>query len=204
MPISVNELLQKVNLRVTGKVKWGNVVDCQEKGIYLISTSSNPESNENKINEAPISREKLMKWIAVSGNMTIDNRVADLESLNNRLQKYWLPDENILYIGQTSKQTLHARIQQFYNHELGRRKPHSGGEWIKTLSNINELCIYFVTSDSSKEVEEKLLHEFMKVSSSKMVGDIQVQSLGLPFANKECICEGKRLRKNHGFGNARI
>ena len=89
----------------------------------------------------------------------IDNKLAlSVLTLKDRLDKFWLPDENILYIGKTDcVGGLKKRIGQYYSTEIGERKPHAGGHWIKTLNILNELFVHYLPIQNPLQLEEKII-----------------------------------------------
>jgi hypothetical protein len=139
MATTINELIKTVGLD-PGKIKtvqWGNEVESSEAGVYIVSTSNYPDKNPKLNKEAPIDEKILSYWLQKIKTLKIGSKRPSVEELKERLSKFWLPDENILYIGQTTKQFLNKRISQFYKHELGDKRPHAGGCWIKTLNKTS-------------------------------------------------------------------
>ncbi len=152
----------------------------------MVSTSKLPEepavASQPNFNDAAI-----QKWIDRLPEFRIDGVPPTLETLKNRLAQFWLPNESVLYIGQTTS-SLSKRLAQYYNTELGAKGPHSGGQWLKTLSNMDELFVYYAqTERKPKEVESELLNYFHS------------QAKKLPFAN----LEGPKGRKEHGLRGQR-
>lgn len=134
MPITVKELVEKAGLNPASlkKVKWGTPVGTKKEGVYILSLSSNPE--ENVTMEYPCFNVALLKdWIEKMGYFKLDGRECyadDASLIIHRLSKFWLSDENILYIGEGSN--LHKRLKNFYRHKVGNRSPGSrpfGGQY---------------------------------------------------------------------------
>jgi hypothetical protein len=122
------------------------------------------------------------------------------ELLHNRLQSYWLPDENILYIGQTEN-NLRQRIQQFYKTELGQSKPHAGGHWIKTLTILPQTSVHYLSTTNSVEIEEQLLTLFsasVSLTSKQFLDD---PGCALPFGNLQL---NRSRRKKHGIKKSKL
>ena len=105
-----------------------------------------------------------------------------VKTLKKRLSEFWLPEENILYIGQTES-SLSKRIGDYYRTELGARAPHSGGQWLKTLADLGSLSVYYVSVQNPKDKETALLKYFFE------------QAGKLPFAN----LKGPTGKKQHGL-----
>lgn len=205
MPSTIISLLQSVNLDFSKlkSCKWEHYVDTDEIGIYFISTSLKTDCIENTYEKAPISESKLRLWITKIRTIEIDGKagINTLELLN-RLNRFWLPDENILYIGQTEcKGGLKKRISQFYRTDLGERKPHAGGHWIKTLSCLNDLYVHYISTSSPLILEKEILKNFasqVSLDTLKTIGD---PTLPLPFANLEI---DKSNRKKHGINKSKL
>ncbi|PYP91665.1 MAG: hypothetical protein DMG65_07200 [Candidatus Angelobacter sp. Gp1-AA117] len=81
-----------------------------------------------------------------------------------------MPNQPIIYIGQTTKRTLTKRLGEFYRHIYGAKSPHSGGEAVKLLHC--DLWVYWSPSPDPRDSELLMLCAFRK-----RVGK-------LPFANR--------------------
>lgn len=84
----------------------------------------------------------------------------------------WIPDETVLYVGQTTGQTLKRRIKQFLDHQYGARGPHKGGQSVHLLDC--DLEVIWSPADSPKLAEAKMLLSFMKEHAGR-----------LPYANRD-------------------
>lgn len=185
MPITVKELVEKAGLNPMAlkKVKWGTPVKTQEEGVYIVSLSSNPD--ENITMKLPRFNIALLKeWIEKREYFILEGikcHVDDVYSITGRLSEFWIPNENILYIGKTSN--LHKRIKAFYNHKVGNRSPHAGGHWIKVLQNIEELFLYYIECDNCIGVEKKMFSVFGRQISKESRQMLFDKNILLPFAN---------------------
>ncbi len=179
--MTVKELFSHVGISNFGCVRWGEHLPCSKPGIYMVSTSKLPEepafASQPNFNDAAI-----QKWIDRLPGFRIDGvPPPTLATLKNELAQSWLPNESVLYIGQTTR-PLSKRVAEYYDTDLGASKPHSGGQWLKTLSNMEELFVYYaLTERNPKEVESELLNYFYSLAGE------------LPFAN----LEGPKVRKKH-------
>ena len=183
MPISVNSLLGKENIKATGCVKWGEEIPSTEPGIYIVSTSSS-EYSTGHMYDAPISNEIVAKWISSVNSIRIDMKYPSTEELTERLSHFWLPDESILYIGKAGR-SIRKRVRQYYRTELGQCRPHAGGHWVKTLSILNDLFIYWVDIAEPEEMELQLLNSFKAQVSAGTLESLYDPNLPLPFANRQ-------------------
>jgi transcription elongation factor GreA len=91
-----------------------------------------------------------------------------------RLHEFWLADEPVLYISRSAKQ-IGARVAAMNATQLGDARPHSGGHWLKTLSVLNDMRVWWAETDAHEEYEDALLAEI----ASRNLGTAPV----LPFAN---------------------
>jgi hypothetical protein len=199
MASTIRELLKVANLdsSLVKTVRWGESVKHTVAGLYFVSTCPTLDTGFYMDN-ALLDIAKLSKWIDKVGTIAIDGTVVTNEGeLEQRLKRFWLRDENILYIGKAKNTVgIRTRVNQYYNTELGEKKPHAGGHWIKTLGNLGDLWVHSIPVQDELEKEKQLLRGFMdnvSVDVLKTIGDID---LPLPFANIEY---DKRLRKKHGI-----
>ncbi len=203
MATTINKLLTSVGLDLK-RVKtsmWGESLDSSSIGIYFVSTSSSPATNSNLFNEAPIDDNILKFWINKVPTIQVDNKPTNIADLRQRLSSFWLRDESIVYIGQTeSRKGLRGRINQYYNTEIGDRKPHAGGHWIKTLKNLNQLYIHYISTHNALLTEKKIMREFIAQVSKTTLDNLFDRRLPLPFANLELE---KGNRKNHGISKSK-
>ena len=183
--MTVTELFKQIGITANiGKVRWGTTFNCSLPGIYIVSTSGDP--NAGLSGEPRFDEQAIQSWIDRLPDFTLDDKKPTVETLVQRLRSFWLPEENVLYIGKTDA-ALKRRVNAYYKTELGARKPHSGGQWLKTLRNIDELFVYYAPTDRPEENEAALLKYFYDSAGE------------LPFAN----LEGPYGRKPHGLRNQR-
>ncbi len=204
MPTTIKTIFSEFNITDIYKVKWEECVYDINQGIYIVS--SNTSSHENiGLQEKPILNDQvLQKWINKLSNFLIDNRKTTLFSLKSRLTEFWLPDESILYIGRAKKRSnnsgLGVRIHEYYETDIGERGPHSGGQWLKTLKNIDSFFIYYGYCNLPEKIESKMLEYFMSNVSSDSKVKLKDKDLPLPFAN---IRYKPKNDKDHGMKNQR-
>lgn len=193
MSLTVKELFNFVGKEIIGKVKWGEKIDCNLPGVYCVSISDD-EYILKTIEEYPVSLKAIRDWIDYVPGMRIDGEQPTKEDMKERLSKFWLPKETVLYIGKAGT-SLRNRVNQYYRTKLGDRQPHAGGHWLKTLSVINELTIFWTTSGKkeAEELEQKLLRKF--VDSINYRDELYDAVHPFPFANIE-YPRGNRKRHN--------
>ena len=202
MPSTISKLLDKVSLQWTDVVKWSEHVPSSERGIYIVSLSTDPDQNFGCLRNAPIDREAVREWISRVPTLKLNNELpSSLDEVVNHLKKYWLPDESILYIGQTSGETstLRKRVDEYYRHRLGNNSPHAGGHWIKTLSILEKTFVHYAESRDLRDAEHKLIKAFAANVSSSTKCQLGDAEHPFPFANIRL----PSVDKIHGITNSK-
>ena len=126
-----------------------------------------------------------------------------MTNVKNRLAEFWLPDESILYIGKASTRKngsgISKRIREYFSTTIGDGGPHSGGQWVKSLANLNTLTVYYGVCDDPNEIEVQMLQFFMCNVSKTTLEGLYDKRLPIPFANIKVT-----RNKSHGFKNQRL
>lgn len=198
MPTRIEELFASAGGEVLSQVTWGMPLPCTQPGVYVVALSG---SNNQCVcyDEAPISEEAVRQWIDRVPNLTLDGEKPTVAGLTARLKRFWLPDETIVYIGKAGT-SLRRRVNQYYCTALGAAGPHAGGHWIKTLSVLDKLSIYWRATDreGASALEKRFLHVFGQNVSDESRRKLLDPESCLPFANLQC--PGGR-RRQHGLGH---
>lgn len=202
MPTIVNDFFKNFCDAVPYQTKWGTTIGSQEEGVYVVSLSNNPKENTGLIEEPEFNKEIILSWFQKANKFRVDGK-KNFELLKKRLSEFWLPDENILYIGKAPKRKngngLGKRIDEYYRTEIGAGSPHSGGQWIKTLNNLSDCYVYYAPISNPSLVEEQMLSYFMVNVSNETKSKLRDPELPLPFANIRF--QGRD--KDHGMENQR-
>ncbi len=189
MPHTVTSLFRAVDLEPSGVIPWGTPPTCREKGIYIVALGADPSSLVGTIRTLPASQDAISTWMS-ENQVLIDGAPASFDALCTRLGRYWLPDEVVLYIGKSEKEDgVCGRVRQFYSHKLGQSRPHSGGQWIKTLTELPRLFIHYSRCSDPVAVESAMIGRFC---SNAPTGPF-------PFANLEWRKGGRRYIRKHGI-----
>jgi hypothetical protein len=136
--MTVSELFEAVEESPQGPVPWNTLPEeYGNGGTYVVSLSKDKDAT-----------------------CVIEARFTSSDE-----QERWLPNEPIIYIGQTSKQTIAKRVRQFYRHRYGDRSPHRGGQAVKLLLEPYttppfELWVYWAPSPDPLDLEHKMLSIF--------------------------------------------
>jgi hypothetical protein len=180
MPTSVSDIEEQFQESLLGPVKLGSFRDIpDEKGIYLISAS--PDKAKlgfgrkfgKIVDEAAIGN-----WVESAGEtIRLWGEKPGPGDLIDYLGKYWHEEEPILFIGkaQGNGSKVRTRLRQFYDHRLGSKKWHNGGQLIKTLARWEDLSVFWLPTE--RHIEPELLAFFIRNNAKKCY------IKKLPFAN---------------------
>ncbi|GEM_PF-1998410 len=200
MPVSVDKLFTEFGLNYSKPYKWNEKFDAIFNGVYIISSSNNPKKALPNNIEFDISVKVFENWKQQAPNLEIENKkVTEVSQVKQYLKKFWNEKENILYIGESTSATnpLTKRVNQFYIHKVGQKGPHTGGYWIKLLSELENLYIYFAESKSPRESEFKMILKYAELSSGKTFFELENISNHFPFANSKVdLLKANSIRKH--------
>ena len=203
MPTTVQQLFNKFDILDFKKVKWGTTFNENRQGVYVVSTSSNPNEHLGISDNTNFDEEQIILWINKLTDFQVDNKPATSTNVKNRLRDFWLPDESILYIGKAptrkSGSGISKRVREYFSTIIGDGSPHSGGQWIKTLKDLNTFTVYYGVCDRPNEIEHKMLDFFMQNVSKTTLERLYDKQMPIPFANIKFTGN-----KNHGFKNQRL
>src|SRR3989304_7392186 len=126
MPTSPRQLLGQAGCATAGSVPWGIKPAADEQGVYVVSLHGDPDK-EDGLPEAPVSEATVAAWIERVPSLILDGGQPKPIDLMQRLARYWVPREAIVYIGKAT--SLRKRLGQYYFTPLGDRGAHPGGHW---------------------------------------------------------------------------
>jgi hypothetical protein len=198
VPSSATKLFAAASLRVAGTVGWAAPVPEGSSGVYVVSLDPDPASRRRTLATCPISRRALQEWLTARPELRLDGRRPSVIALADRLRGFWLPDEVVLYVGLAT--SLRSRVGGYYTTKLGARRPHAGGYFLKTLSNLDDLYIHFAKTDDPSGTEDRLLRSFCDSVSPESRASLADPDHPFPFANLEWP---PGVRKRHGITGAR-
>jgi hypothetical protein len=188
MPSTVNSLLEAAGLALSGRVSWNQQVRDDSPGVYIVSIVSLELLPTASVKQSsavpPIDTLAVSNWISRVPTLQMDGVRPSSGSLVQRLSEFWLADETILYIGKAGT-SIKKRVGQYYRTPLGDRGPHAGGHWLKTLSVLSKLSIFWTTTNKPEIMEDLLLASFMEKVSAESRSKLRDPNLPLPFANME-------------------
>jgi transcription elongation factor GreA len=190
-PLGAAELLRSVGLLADGPATWGTRVRSDRPGVYLVELPA-------PLAAAPIDFNAIGRWLERVPGLTLDGARPTGRELAARLHRFWLPDQTVLYVG-TSVASIGARVAAFQRTPLGDRKPHAGGYWLKTLTGLDRLRVWWAETDATEEYEDALLEAFAATVPPETAALLHDPGVILPFANLQT---SDRLRKRHGIAGA--
>lgn len=182
------ELLRSVGLLADGPVRWGNPIRVGGPGVYLVELAT-------PLKSAPVDHMLVAHWIEHVPSLTLDGARPTQRELAVRMGEFWLPDETVVYIGMTNL-SIGGRVGAFVKTPLGDRRPHAGGHWLKTLTVLPELRVWWAPTTAPEEYEDALLTAFAEGISAEARAALRESSVVLPWANLQSATDE---RKQHGI-----
>ncbi|HKV93772.1 MAG TPA: hypothetical protein VJW20_14585 [Candidatus Angelobacter sp.] len=160
--MTVAELFREAKLLPSAPVPWKIQVEEPRKGIYVVARVEKPTTHCERC-DLPL-RDPL------SPNIKIDFKYE---------QTRWLPSEGILYIGKTDR-PISTRLNEFYCHVCGHKRPHAGGQVVKLLQC--NLWIYWAAVENPYHTEQLMIDIFER------------QAGKVPFANYDRVRRPRRVQ----------
>jgi len=198
MPSTVADVFAAAGVPPAGVVRWHTRVPQPAAGVYVVALTDDIASTGRARADAPIDRARLEYLLAVRPEVLLDGARPTAAELIDRLRRFWLADEVVLYIGLASR-SVRTRVRQYYTTPLGARKPHAGGWWLKTLSVLDELSVHFAATPDFSAAEERALDAWASAVSSRSRGALHDRERLAPFAN---LRTASRAIKAHGVSGA--
>lgn len=81
---------------------------------------SDDPTRKVRLSEPGFIDDNIHEWMMNAPNMKLDGQSPSIEAIKERLKQFWLPDETIVYIGQTTRSTLSKRANQYYKSKIGK------------------------------------------------------------------------------------
>jgi transcription elongation factor GreA len=172
---SAPTLLRSLGLEVDGPVRWGQPPSSRAPGVFAVETA-NPSTT------APIDADQLRRWLERVPTLELDGERPTPTLLGRRLASFWVPDATLLYVGR-SRGSLAGRVAALYATELGYRRPHAGGYWLKTLREVSRLNVWWAETPAGEEYEDAILEAFAQAAT--VATGSPLPSPVLPWANLE-------------------
>jgi hypothetical protein len=198
MPTTVTNAFAASGLTPQNPVRWGDKLSTKASGVYIISLTPSQSDLADTLTDIPLEREAFESWLGVCPELKLDGKRPTIDELMDRIDGFWLPDEVILYVGLAT--SLRSRLRQYYTTSIGARRPHSGGYFLKLLSNLNQLWVHYAETTDQREAENQILEYFCGQVSQESKQILHDPAHPFPFANLEWP---PHVRKQHGLLGAR-
>ena len=199
MPSTPLELFGAAGLTPSGVVPWGVSIPVQKSGVYVVSLCRDASSCAGTIATCPIWSSAIENWLTACPALTLDGTRPATAELQARISEFWIPDEVVVYIGLAGT-SLRNRVGQYYRTPLGAPKPHAGGHFLKTLSNLTNLYVHYAPADDPDACEGAMLKAFCGHISPTAKSKLRDPMRPFPFANLEYP---PGTRKRHGLSGTR-
>ena len=174
-----------------GPATFGTPVRSDRPGVYIIELPS-------PVSAAPIDFNAVGRWIERVPTLTVDGATPTGRDLAARLHGFWVPDQTVLYIGQSGA-SIGSRVGAFVRTPLGDRRPYAGGYWLKTLVGLDKLRVWWAETDATEEYEDALFGAFAAAVPAATAARLHDPDVVLPFANLQTA---DKVRKRHGIAGA--
>src|SRR5687768_2607186 len=169
-----SELLRSLGLLVDGPQAWTGDVRSRAAGIFVVELPGGAET-------APIDIVAVRQWLERVPGLLLDGEPPPTpKELAARLSSFWLPNEPILYVGR-SVRSIGARVGAMYSTPLGDARPYAGGHWLKTLSVMPRLRVWWAETDAHEEYEDGVLAEVARRAREAGDGAAAALTAALPF-----------------------
>ena len=198
MSTSVAAAFRAYNLIPEGMVPWGTRPPVSESGIYVVSLTPSTAQVDSCLDSAPLNSTKFEEWLERCPDLTLDGTKPTIAQLMERVGRFWFSDEVILYVGLASD--LSTRLRNYYKTPIGARRPHSGGYFLKFLSNLDSLYVHYARCADPEQAEHKAIGAFCAHVSPASRSLLHDPTHPLPFAN---LAWPPGTRKAHGLMGAR-
>lgn len=200
MAVSIHKLFSDFNLNYSKPIKWNEKFDAKFNGVYVIAKTNDPNTNITEHPKFGICEKSFGSWIKEATELKVNGKNQNgIDDITEHLTDFWNPNENILYIGQSSSKTnpIQKRVGQFYSHKLGQKGPHTGGYWLKLLNCLENTFVYYAAAKNPRDTEFKMLMKYIEYSTGKSFYELKNIGNYLPFANLTAD-----FYKEHGIKNA--
>jgi len=200
MTISVGELFSKNGLEPAGVVPWDTPVPETGPGVYVVASTPDLDDSAGRVPTYSPDRNAFLALRELCPNTLIDGNTANDEELIARIGAFWIPQTPVLYVGLAGT-SIQRRVKQYYSTAIGKRSPHAGGWWLKTMAELEELYVHFAVANDPDAAEAKLLSTFAAAVPASVRMTLHDKDRIAPFAN---IDAKRGIRKRHGLTGAKV
>lgn len=185
MPSDVTgaDLLRTVGLMPDGPAVLGRPVRASGGGVFVVELPA-------PLARGPIDISIVGKWIEGREGLLLDGERPTAKALGTRLQGFWLPSSQVLYVGSTQT-SIGGRIAALDRHILGDRQPHQSSQWLKAL-RIEGLRVWWANTTAPEEYEDAVLAAFGESVPPEERAALYDPTIVLPFANHRTPTGGRK------------
>lgn len=180
-----------------GVVRWHEPVPLRAPGVYVISTSADPDQRHG-LRDCPLDLASVNDLLQARPGATVDSLPATPNLVTTRLQAMWPNGEPVIYIGLAGTNTQ-RRVDQFYKTVIGARAPHAGGWPVKVL-NPETLWVHYGPTREPAAAESTMIRHFVANIPDDIARTLIDPTAPLPFAN---LTFPAGRRKAHGVHGVR-
>jgi transcription elongation factor GreA len=184
-------LMRSLGLDVDGPTRWGSLPTSRVTGVFVVETAT-------PLPVAPIDLTEVRRWLDRVPGLRLDGERPTQTTLAQRLASFWVPGQTLLYVGRASK-GLASRVAAMYATELGHRRPHPGGHWLKTLRGQSSLRLWWAETDAAEEYEDALISAFADALPDELRDALTGAGPLLPWANLDSAAGAVRSTGLTGF-----
>jgi transcription elongation factor GreA len=186
---SASDLMRSLGLLVDGPAQWSRPVHSRAAGVFVVELPGGLE-------EAPIDIVAVRRWLERVPDLRLDGELPTPQELGRRLATFWLPGEPILFVGR-SAQSVGQRVAAMYATPLGDVRPYSAPYWLKTLSALSGLRVWWAETDAHEEYLDALLAAVGERNDPPVGAPAEERPL--PFAN---LVSTAGVARQHGLTDA--
>lgn len=200
MTISVGDLFARSGLEPAGVVQWRAPVPLNVPGVYVVASTPSLDDAVGPVPTYSPDPQAFRSLRVHCPSPTIDGMGASDQELAARIGAFWIPQTPILYIGLAGT-SVQKRVGQYYSTAIGKRSPHAGGWWLKTLAELENLYVHYAAASDPDEAESHLLSTFAASVPASVKESLHDKEHIAPFAN---IDVQRGLRKRHGVNGVKM
>lgn len=166
VPSTVSSIFAAAGASPAGVVPWGTLplaptpFASSATGVYVVALTDQLGSRTGALSAAPVSNAEVDQLLLVRPELTLDRARPTQAQLVERLTRFWLPDEVVLYIGLAGPRKnrpatgeIAKRVSEYYKTPLGANGPHAGGWPLKTLACLHNLYVHYAYCEGVQNAE---------------------------------------------------
>jgi transcription elongation factor GreA len=152
------DMLRAIGLSVEGPLLWGKPVLGSSPGVFVVELPSPTP-------KVSIDPDAIREWLRRAPDLRLDGKRPSVAELQSRLASFWVPDQQVIYIG-SSQKGVGPRLAGMYRTPLGERRPQPAGYWVKTLHDLSKCRIWWAPASDPDIYEDMLVDAFVKAAGS--------------------------------------